>query len=96
MSEWRFPRLYTPFFSHDGKYIIGSAKPGYELIGEGSSTHVWGASHGGLHKQDSFVSMIISGTASSPDYKRILDVKDWLYYFVIYTSDVLIKEGVTI
>ena len=36
--------------------LSSPAKPGYEFIGEGSPTHVGGASHGGLHKQDSFVS----------------------------------------
>ncbi|AIE58940.1 type I phosphodiesterase/nucleotide pyrophosphatase [Bacillus methanolicus MGA3] len=71
-------RLYAPFFSHEGKYIIVSAKPGHEFIGEGSPTHVGGASHGGLHKQDSLVSLIITGTNSTPNHLRTLDIKDWL------------------
>ncbi len=71
-------RLYSPFFSHDGEYIITSAKPGHEFIGEGSPTHVGGASHGGLHKQDSLVSMIVCGTDSTPSNLRIVDLKDWL------------------
>ena len=75
-------RLYAPFFSHDGNYLIVSAKPGYEFIGEGSPTHVGGASHGGLHKQDSLVSMIIAGTNSTPKYLRILDIKDWILSLV--------------
>jgi hypothetical protein len=75
-------RLYAPFFSHDGDYIIVSAKPGYEFIGEGSPTHVGGASHGGLHKEDSLVSMIISGTNSTPKHLRTLDIKDWLLSLV--------------
>jgi predicted AlkP superfamily pyrophosphatase or phosphodiesterase len=75
-------RLYAPFFSHEGDYIIVSAKPGYEFIGEGSPTHVGGASHGGLHQQDSLVSMIISGTNSTPNHLRTLDIKDWLLSIV--------------
>ncbi|TYR81877.1 alkaline phosphatase family protein [Priestia megaterium] len=71
-------RLYSSFFSHEGEYIIVSAKPGYEFIGEGSPTHVGGASHGGLHKEDSLVAMIVSGTQLTPKYLRILDIKDWL------------------
>jgi len=71
-------RLYAPFFSHEGEYLIVSAKPGYEFIGEGSPTHVGGASHGGLHAEDSLVSMMISGTDSEPNYIRIIDLKDWL------------------
>ena len=55
-----------------------SAKPGYEFIGEGSPTHIGGASHGGLHKQDSLVAMIVSGTDTLPKYNRIKDIKDWV------------------
>ncbi|PLR81774.1 phosphodiesterase [Bacillus canaveralius] len=73
-----FARLYASLFSHEGEYMIASAKPGYEFIGEGSPTHVGGASHGGLHKQDSVISMIIAGTESTPKYLRTLDIKDWL------------------
>ncbi|MDY0943919.1 alkaline phosphatase family protein [Priestia megaterium] len=75
-------RLYSSFFSHDGEYIVVSAKPGYEFIGEGSPKHVGGASHGGLHKEDSLVSMIIIGTDSVPKYLRIVDIKEWLLTLV--------------
>jgi predicted AlkP superfamily pyrophosphatase or phosphodiesterase len=71
-------RLYSSFFSHKGEYLVITAKPGYELIGEGSPTHVGGASHGGLHKQDSLVPMIVSGTDSSPKHLRIKDLKEWI------------------
>ncbi|HWO75209.1 MAG TPA: alkaline phosphatase family protein [Bacillus sp. (in: firmicutes)] len=71
-------RLYTSFFSHEGDYLVVSAKPGYEFIGEGSPTHIGGASHGGLHKQDSLVAMIVSGTNTLPKYNRIKDIKDWV------------------
>ncbi|WP_102345122.1 alkaline phosphatase family protein [Bacillus sp. Marseille-P3661] len=71
-------RLYAPFLSHSGDFIMVSANRGYEFIGEGSPKHVAGASHGGLHKQDSLVSMIICGTESQPKHLRIVDIKDWL------------------
>ena len=71
-------RLNSSFYSHEGEYIIICAKPGYEFIGEGSPTHVNGAAHGGLHKQESLVPMIVNGTDSTPKYLRIKDIKDWL------------------
>jgi predicted AlkP superfamily pyrophosphatase or phosphodiesterase len=82
ISFGKFPdglaRFYSSFFSHKGDYLVITAKPGYELIGEGSPTHVGGASHGALHKEDSFVPMIVTGTDTSPKYLRIKDVKEWL------------------
>ncbi|WP_233253052.1 MULTISPECIES: alkaline phosphatase family protein [unclassified Geobacillus] len=71
-------RLYSSLTSHGGNYLVASAKPGFEFIGEGSPTHVGGASHGGLHKQDSLVPMIITGTDSSPKHLRMIDLKDWI------------------
>ncbi len=76
-------RLYSSFFSHEGEYVVISAKPGYEIIGEGSPTHVGGASHGALHKDDSFVPMIVTGTESTPKSKRFLDLKDWLMSLIL-------------
>ncbi|MGM0876668.1 MAG: alkaline phosphatase family protein [Bacillota bacterium] len=71
-------RLYTTFFSHEGDYLVVNAKPGYEFLAESSPTHVGGASHGGLHEQDSLVSMIVTGTDTKPKNLRILDLKDWI------------------
>ncbi|MEK5392270.1 alkaline phosphatase family protein [Margalitia sp. FSL K6-0131] len=76
-------RLYSSFFSHEGEYLIVSAKPGYEFIGEGSPTHVGGASHGGLHKEDSLVSLIVSGTTSMPKHLRIIDYKNWILSMMV-------------
>ncbi|HWO98054.1 MAG TPA: alkaline phosphatase family protein [Bacillus sp. (in: firmicutes)] len=71
-------RLYSALTSHEGSYVVVSAKPGFEFIGEGSPTHVGGASHGGLHKQDSLVPMIVTGANSSPKDLRMIDLKDWI------------------
>ncbi|WP_299088378.1 alkaline phosphatase family protein [uncultured Metabacillus sp.] len=71
-------RLYTTFFSHEGDYLVVNAKPGYEFLAESSPTHVGGASHGGLHEQDSLVPMIVTGTDTKPKNPRIVDLKEWL------------------
>ncbi|MCP8616048.1 alkaline phosphatase family protein [Salirhabdus salicampi] len=71
-------RLLSSLRSHDGDYVVANASPGYEFIGEGSPTHLGGGSHGGLHGQDSFVSLIITGTESRPQHLRIVDLKDWI------------------
>nr|WP_051404979.1 alkaline phosphatase family protein [Bacillus cihuensis] len=71
-------RIYSSLHSHEGNFIIVSAKPGYEFIGEGSPTHVGGASHGGLHQQDSLVPLIVTGTQSTPSYLRMVDMKEWV------------------
>ncbi|WP_404443252.1 alkaline phosphatase family protein [Sutcliffiella horikoshii] len=71
-------RLYSSLYSHQGDFIIVSAKPGYEFIGEGSPTHVGGASHGGLHKQDSLVPLVVTGTNSQPSYLRMKEIKEWV------------------
>lgn len=71
-------RIHSSLHSHSGTFIIVSAKPGYEFIGEGSPTHVGGGSHGGLHKQDSLVPLIVTGTHSTPSYLRMVNLKEWI------------------
>ncbi|WP_404328340.1 alkaline phosphatase family protein [Mesobacillus maritimus] len=71
-------RLYSAFQSHPGQYLVVNAKPGYEFIGEGSPTHVGGAGHGSLHKQDTYFPLIVAGTDEKPKHERILDMKEWI------------------
>lgn len=71
-------RINSSLNSHEGNFIIVSAKPGFEFIGEGSPTHVGGASHGGLHQQDSLVPLIVTGTQSLPSYLRLINLKEWI------------------
>jgi predicted AlkP superfamily pyrophosphatase or phosphodiesterase len=71
-------RLYSTLHSHEGDFAVVSAKPGYQLLGESSPSHVGGASHGGFHKNDSLVPMIVTGTSISPDYLRMVDLKNWI------------------
>lgn len=71
-------RLHSCLHSHDGDYLVVSAKPGYEFIGEGSPTHIGGGSHGGLHAQDSLVPLIVAGTEKMPTDLRIVKLKQWV------------------
>lgn len=71
-------RLYSSLHSHAGNYIIVDAKPGFEFQGEGTPIHPGGAAHGSLHKQDSLVPMIVTGTESKPRHMRIVDLYPWI------------------
>ncbi len=75
-------RLYSSFYSHSGRYLIVDAKPGFEFVGEGSPTHVNGASHGSLYKHDSYFPMIVTGTKLKPEHKRMVDLKEWILKIV--------------
>lgn len=71
-------RLQGAMFSHEGRYVVANAEPGYELVGESSLTHVGGGSHGSLHEKDSLVPVIVAGTDIRPKTLRIVDFKDWI------------------
>ncbi|SFL85804.1 Predicted pyrophosphatase or phosphodiesterase, AlkP superfamily [Gracilibacillus orientalis] len=71
-------RLNSSFYSQTGRYLIADAKPGFEFVGEGSPTHVNGASHGSLYKHDSYFPMIVTGTEMEPEHKRMVDLKEWI------------------
>ena len=75
-------RLYSSLHSHSGKYLVVDAKPGYEFVGEGSPTHPGGAAHGSLHKQDSFIPMIVTGTETKPKHRRIIDLQPWILQMI--------------
>lgn len=71
-------RLYGAIHSHEGRYVVVTVQPGYELIGESSPTHIGGGAHGSLHEKDSLIPLIISGTNTRPKTLRIVDIKDWI------------------
>ncbi|QYR21158.1 alkaline phosphatase family protein [Paenibacillus sp. sptzw28] len=71
-------RLYGSVHSHEGKYVVVTSKPGYEIVGESSPTHDGGGAHGSLHELDSLVPLIISGTNTRPKTLRAVDIKDWI------------------
>lgn len=76
-------RLYGAMHSHEGRYVVVTALPGYELVGESSPTHIGGGAHGSLHEKDSLVPLIITGTNSRPKTLRIVDIKDWILQLVL-------------
>jgi len=71
-------RLYGALNSHEGDFLVVSAKQGYELSGQSSPTHKGGGGHGGLHRMESLVPLIISGTNDKPDHARIVDLKSYI------------------
>lgn len=75
-------RLYGAMHSHEGRYVVVTVQPGYELIGESSPTHIGGGAHGSLHEKDSLVPLIVSGTSTRPKTPRIVDIKDWIMKLV--------------
>lgn len=71
-------RIFSSLHSHTGNFLIANAMPGCEFIGESSPNHLGGASHGGLHKEDSLIPMIVNGTGVRPESLRIVNLKEWL------------------
>ncbi|WP_160041670.1 alkaline phosphatase family protein [Paenibacillus sp. USDA918EY] len=70
-------RLYAALHSHDGEYMVITAKPGYELKYGSSPTHKGGAGHGGISQMESLVPLIIAGTDHKPESLRVVDLKSF-------------------
>ncbi|MNP18795.1 hypothetical protein D3C76_1112920 [compost metagenome] len=71
-------RLYGALNSHEGDFLVVSAKEGYELAGHRSPKHEGGGGHGTLHKTETMVPMIISGTNKKPEHLRIVDLQSYI------------------
>ncbi|MBD8037853.1 alkaline phosphatase family protein [Solibacillus sp. A46] len=71
-------RLHGALHSQLGRVIIVDAKPSYEFIEKHSHDHAGGGAHGSLHRADSIVPMIVTGTNESPLPNRLVDVKKWI------------------
>ncbi|GAA0377595.1 hypothetical protein GCM10008968_36760 [Bacillus horti] len=71
-------RLSGALNSHEGNFLVVTAKPGYELADRSSPTHKGGGGHGSIRKMESLVPLIISGTEHKPQYLRIVDLKTYL------------------
>lgn len=71
-------RLHGALHSQEGRVIIVDAKPSYEFIEEHSHDHAGGGAHGSLHKADSIVPVIITGTNEFPPSNRLVDMKQWI------------------
>lgn len=71
-------RLSSALRSHQGEFLVVTAKPGYEFTGGSSPTHKGGGVHGSIRKMESLVPLIISGTDQKPEYLRMVDLKAYL------------------
>lgn len=71
-------RLHGALHSHDGRFLIVEAKPGFEIIESHSYDHSGGGAHGSLHKVDSLVPLIVTGTEERPVHPRLVDLKEWI------------------
>ncbi|KHF38865.1 alkaline phosphatase family protein [Halalkalibacter okhensis] len=71
-----FHQLYGALSSHSETMIV-TAKPGYTLKSEGSPVHNEGGEHGGLHKNDTLTSIIVSGTDKELDERRMEALKGY-------------------
>lgn len=71
-------QLDSALRSHESPSLILSAKPGYSFQSEGTPTHPGGGEHGGLHKNDSLVAMVIAGTRQQPEHERMVDLKKYI------------------
>jgi hypothetical protein len=70
-------RLYSALNSHDGDFMVVTAKPGYELKYGSSPTHKGGAGHGGISRVESLIPLIIAGTDRKPESLRVVDLKPY-------------------
>lgn len=71
-------RLSAALNSHQGEFMVVTAKPGYELKYGSSPTHEGGAGHGGISQVESLVPLIVAGTDRKPESLRIVDLKPFL------------------
>lgn len=87
-------RLSSALHSHEGDYLVITAKPGYELADKSSSTHKGGGGHGSIRRAESLVPLIICGTERTPQKLRIVDLKDYLLDLITKDlQDNVIKKG---
>ena len=75
-------RLHGALHSQEGNFLIVDAKPTYEFIGKHSHDHAGGGAHGSLHKVDSVVPLIVTGTDDKPTFNRLVDMKEWIIRLV--------------
>lgn len=71
-------RLSAAFHSHEGEFLIVTAKKGYELAGYSSPEHRGGGGHGSFNRTESLVPLIITGTDIQPKSHRIVDIKKYV------------------
>ena len=75
-------RLHGALHSQQGRVIIVDAHPSFEFITKYSHDHAGGGAHGSLHKVDSLVPLIVTGTDILPPFNRLVDLKNWILTLV--------------
>jgi hypothetical protein len=75
-------RLYGALHSHEGEFLVVTAKPGFELADRSSPAHVGGGAHGSLHRKETLIPLMIYGTEERPEKLRIVDLKSYLLKLV--------------
>jgi hypothetical protein len=72
-------RLYGALYSQDIPLIAVTARPRYEFKSQFYPVHLDGGSHGSLHKYDSMIPLIITGTEHRiNEPPRLIDVKHFI------------------
>lgn len=71
-------RLHGALHAQQGNIIVIDAKPSYEIVEHSSYNHVGGGSHGSLHKADSLVPLIVTGTDTPLEDQRLVALQKWL------------------
>lgn len=71
-------RLSAALNSHEGDFLVVTAREGYELVGHSSPTHRGGGGHGSFHRTESLIPLIISGTKKQPQHRRLVDLNPFI------------------
>ncbi|MFW5437353.1 alkaline phosphatase family protein [Paenibacillus apiarius] len=72
-------RLYGALYSQDIPMIVITARPRYEFKSRFYPLHLNGGSHGSLHKYDSIIPLIITGTEHPiKEPPRLVDLKQYI------------------
>lgn len=80
-------RLSAALHSHEGEFLVVTAKPGYELADRSSPKHKGGGGHGALRSEESLVPLLICGTDRKPEHLRIIDLKPFLLELLAHPEE---------
>jgi hypothetical protein len=69
-------RVWSALRCRTSGEVLASARPGYEFLDWGGAHHVGGGSHGSLHANDSFGSLLWCGTGPSADSREQWALRD--------------------
>lgn len=76
-------RLESVFSSHQGRFLVLTAKPGAEFAADEAPNHVGGGNHGSLHRSDSIVPLIVApADVVPPPPSRMVELKQYILSLV--------------